>query len=68
MATEPGSCALTVGRSFFTAVATSTALEPDWRKTATTTVADGTVWPRTQNRMSLRSFCTESRASATSLR
>ncbi len=48
--------------------ATSTALAPAWRLTATTTVADGIGYPRTQKRMLMRSSSTDWRTSATSRR
>ena len=49
-------------------LATATALEPAWRKTASTTVALGTSSPRIQKRMLMRSSCTLSTAVATSCR
>ncbi len=61
MSTELGSSTLMLGSNARTALATSTAFEPARRNTATTTVAEGTRRPRTQNRMRIRSSCTLSR-------
>ena len=68
MSTEPGSVARMLGSASRTSFATCTALEPARRNTATTTVADGTCCPRTQNRMLMRSSCTLSFALAMSFR
>ena len=67
-ATDPGSSALMIGSRSLTLLATATTFDPAWRLTATTTVAAGSPYPRTQNLILIRSSCTVSSTFATSWR
>src|SRR4029453_2276239 len=63
---EPGKLARNSGNSAFTELATSTALAPACRETASTTTEPGGLKPRIQKKREIRSSSTLWRTSATS--
>src|SRR6266571_8178488 len=63
---EPGKLARSSGKSSLTELATSTALAPACRETASTTTEPGGLKPRIQKKREMRSSCTLCLTSATS--
>src|SRR5213592_2765884 len=63
---DPGRLARNSGKRALTEFATSTALAPACRETASTTTDPGGLKPRIQNEREMRSSCTLLRTSATS--